>query len=153
MNSKPTLINVDGDKVLLCTKKDNKTLAQYLHQFKYADFNGRARRSEYWWFELAYLLSLIFLGAIGEILTSPSFQNYVLGTLATIIVLGSILPMLAVSVRRLHDIDKSGWNILWFIIPIVGFILRIIWFCSRGTVGDNRFGPDPLAQTTGEIGL
>jgi uncharacterized membrane protein YhaH (DUF805 family) len=120
---------------------------------KFADFNGRARRSEYWWFELAYLLSLIFLGAIGEILTSPSFQNYVLGTLATIIVLGSILPMLAVSVRRLHDIDKSGWNILWFIIPIVGFILRIIWFCSRGTVGDNRFGPDPLAQTTGEIGL
>ncbi|MEI7573291.1 MAG: DUF805 domain-containing protein [Phenylobacterium sp.] len=120
---------------------------------KYADFNGRARRSEYWWFELAYFLSLILLGAIGKILTSPNFQNYVLGTLAAIIILGALVPMLAVEVRRLHDIDKSGWNILWFSIPIVGFIVRIIWLCRRGTVGDNRFGHDPLAQTTGEIGL
>ena len=120
---------------------------------KYAEFNGRARRSEYWWFYLAYFMSLILLGAIGEILTSPNFQNYALGTLAAIIILGALLPMLAVEVRRLHDIDKSGWNILWFSIPIVGFILRIIWLCRRGTVGDNRFGPDPLAQTTGEIGL
>jgi len=120
---------------------------------KYADFNGRARRSEYWWFELAYFLSLILLGAIGKILTSPNFQNYVLGTLAAIIILGALVPMLAVSVRRLHDIDKSGWNILWFSIPIVGFIVRIIWLCRRGTVGDNRFGHDPLAQITGEVGL
>ena len=61
--------------------------------------------------------------------------------------------MLAVQVRRLHDIDKSGWNILWFNIPLVGSILMIVWYCRRGTVGDNRFGPDPLAQTSGEIGL
>ncbi len=60
--------------------------------------------------------------------------------------------MLAVQVRRLHDIDKSGWNILWFIIPLVGFILTIVWYCRRGTVGDNRFGPDPLAPAVPEAG-
>jgi len=60
--------------------------------------------------------------------------------------------MLAVQVRRLHDIDKSGWNILWFIIPLVGLVLTILWFCRRGTVGDNRFGPDPLAPVVLEAG-
>ncbi len=60
--------------------------------------------------------------------------------------------MLAVQVRRLHDIDKSGWNIFWFIIPFVGFILMIVWYCRRGTVGDNRFGPDPLAPVVREAG-
>jgi len=60
--------------------------------------------------------------------------------------------MLAVQVRRLHDIDKSGWNMLWFIIPLVGFILMIVWYCRLGTVGENRFGPDPLAPVVPEAG-
>ena len=120
---------------------------------KYADFNGRARRSEYWWFYLAYILAAILVAVVGEILPSQNDQLGAISFLAAIVFLGFFLPMLAVEVRRLHDIDKSGWNVLWFMIPIVGFILRIIWLCRRGTVGDNRFGPDPLAQTTGEIGL
>jgi uncharacterized membrane protein YhaH (DUF805 family) len=120
---------------------------------KYADFNGRARRSEYWWFYLAYFLAAILVAVVGEISSSQSGQLGAISYLAAIVCLGLFLPMLAVEVRRLHDIDKSGWNILWFMIPIVGFILRIVWLCRRGTVGDNRFGPDPLAQTTGEIGL
>lgn len=120
---------------------------------KYADFNDRARRSEYWWFYLAYFLAAILVAVVGEISSSQSGQPGAISYLAAIVFLGLFIPMLAVEVRRLHDIDKSGWNILWFMIPIVGFILRIIWLCRRGTVGDNRFGPDPLAQTTGEIGL
>ncbi len=119
---------------------------------KYADFNGRARRSEYWWFYLAYVLVIFAVSAISELQTSQSGQPGVISLLAGLVVLGTFLPMLAVQVRRLHDIDKSGWNILWFIIPLVGFILTIVWYCRRGTVGDNRFGPDPLAPAVPEAG-
>ncbi len=119
---------------------------------KYADFNGRARRSEYWWFYLAYVLVIFTVSAISEFQTSQSGQLGVISFLAGLVVLGTFLPMLAVQVRRLHDIDKSGWNILWFVIPLVGFILTIVWYCRRGTVGDNRFGPDPLAPVIPEAG-
>ncbi len=58
--------------------------------------------------------------------------------------IATIVPSLAVQVRRLHDIDKSGWWILISFIPIIGAIWLIVWFCLKGTEGDNRFGSDPL---------
>jgi uncharacterized membrane protein YhaH (DUF805 family) len=119
---------------------------------KYADFNGRARRSEYWYFYLAYLLLIFTVSAISEFQASQVGQPGALSFLAGLVVFGTFLPMLAVQVRRLHDIDKSGWNILWFIIPLVGLILTIVWYCRPGTVGDNRFGPDPLAPVAPEAG-
>jgi uncharacterized membrane protein YhaH (DUF805 family) len=64
--------------------------------------------------------------------------------LGYIYTLGFILPYLAVTVRRLHDLDKSGWWWLIGFIPLVGAIILLVWFCQRGTVGPNRFGPDPL---------
>ena len=120
---------------------------------KYADFSGRARRSEYWYSYLAYQLFTIVISA-----GFSAFQIYQIGLaniyvfLVALFAVGTLLPMLAVQVRRLHDIDKSGWNIFWFIIPFVGFILMIVWYCRRGTVGDNRFGPDPLAPVVREAG-
>ena len=125
---------------------------------KYADFSGRARRSEYWYsfliyqlFTLSYQIFAISVSVI--FLESERSQIALVNILFFFLALfglGTFLPMLAVQVRRLHDIDKSGWNILWFIIPLVGFILMIVWYCRPGTVGDNRFGPDPLAPVVPE---
>lgn len=107
---------------------------------KYVTFSGRASRSEYWWFivalALAYIVAIIVGSAINEQLG---------GLLYVIVALGTFLPTLAVLIRRLHDLDRSGWWILIQLIPLVGPILLIVWLASRGTAGANRFGDDPLA--------
>jgi uncharacterized membrane protein YhaH (DUF805 family) len=96
---------------------------------KYADFKGRASRSEFWWFQLFYILAAL----IGMMI------NPVLGGIAY---LAMLLPLLSVSIRRLHDKNKSGWFYLLVFVPLAG-ILLLVWFCQRGTVGDNVFGPEP----------
>ena len=106
---------------------------------KYATLSGRAPRSEYWWFALANLLVYIALAIIDRVILR--FEN---GGLATVYSLAVFVPYLAVAVRRLHDINKSGWNLLWSFLPIIGTILLIYWFCQRGNIIDNDYGPDPL---------
>ncbi len=98
---------------------------------KYADFSGRATRSEYWWFYLAFLLAYIGLSMLAAITGSMIFV-----TLAGLLSLGVLLPQLAAGVRRMHDVDKSGWFLL---IPFYNLYLSVI----PGTQGDNRFGPPP----------
>ncbi len=105
---------------------------------KYADFSGRARRSEYWFWTLA-----IGLGYIVAIILAAVAKP--LGILAIIFYLAIIVPSLAVGVRRLHDTGKSGWFILLGLIPLVGFYLLYL-YCQPGTAGANRFGPDPKAD-------
>jgi uncharacterized membrane protein YhaH (DUF805 family) len=104
----------------------------------YVGFSGRASRSEYWYWVLFVILA--------EIVTS--IIDYVIGyqVTTTLFGLAVILPGLAVTFRRLHDLDRSAWWFLIVFIPIVGWIILIIWYCARGTVGQNRFGPDPLPQ-------
>ena len=96
---------------------------------RYVDFNGRSRRSEYWW---AYLAVVI----ISAVLT------VVLGELAYIWSLATLVPQTAVSVRRLHDIGKSGWWHLINFIPVVGQIIFIVFMCKDSTE-DNQWGPNP----------
>ena len=98
---------------------------------KYVEFKGRASRSEYWLFQLFYILVAI-IGAV----INP--------TLAGLVYLALLLPLLAVSVRRLHDKDKSAWFLLFYFIPVVGAIIILVWFCQRGTIGDNQFGPESV---------
>lgn len=105
---------------------------------RYVDFQGRSPRSEYWWFYL--FVVIVYL--VGMLLTAAV---PILGILLLIFYLGSLIPMLAVSIRRLHDLDKSGWWLLLSLVPIAGLLL-LYWFCLRGTDGDNRFGPDPLGN-------
>lgn len=119
---------------------------------KYAQFNGRSRRSEYWWFYLALFILMIFSEIISESSGSGSFVGGIISIVSGLAIIGSIIPLLAVQVRRLHDINKSGWNVLWGLLPIVGPILLIVWLCRRGTDGDNRFGPDPLAPVVFDAG-
>jgi uncharacterized membrane protein YhaH (DUF805 family) len=102
----------------------------------YVNFSDRACRSEYWYWVLfaiigaivTYIIDLV----IGIHVTNPLFN------------LAIFLPGLAVAVRRLHDLDRSGWWILLFLIPLIGAIILVVWFCSKGTEGPNRFGSERL---------
>lgn len=117
---------------------------------KYATFSGRAPRSEFWWF---WLLNLIVSIAVD----GPEFRQGMNGMahmggpslLSTIWHLAVFIPTLAVSVRRLHDIDRSGWWLLLWLIPIIGWIVLLVFYVTRGTHGPNRFGTDPLAGSGG----
>ena len=107
---------------------------------KYATFEGRARRSEYWWFVLfnfivSFVLAMLFGGG-GNGFGGDIFS--MIWTLAT------LLPSLAVGARRLHDTNRSGWWLLIALIPLIGMIVLIVFCASRGTPGPNRFGQDPL---------
>nr|WP_264185535.1 DUF805 domain-containing protein [Roseicella aerolata] len=106
---------------------------------KYADFTGRARRSEYWWFFLFNLLMQIATGLVDAVLFGAEGQ----GLINLLYGLGVLLPGIAVGARRLHDIDRSGWWLLLIFVPLVGFILLLVWFIRPGDAGPNRFGPDP----------
>jgi uncharacterized membrane protein YhaH (DUF805 family) len=105
----------------------------------YADFSGRARRKEFWMFNLFVIVGVIALEIIAVIL---GFISSILTTIILIIIgigiLALIIPGLAVGVRRMHDAGKSGWFIL---IPVYNLILAI----TEGERGDNQYGPDPKA--------
>jgi uncharacterized membrane protein YhaH (DUF805 family) len=109
---------------------------------KYIGFNGRAARSEYWYWVLFVLLLQIVAWLVD--MTLFGFNTTGVNPIGVIVSLGTLLPGLAVSVRRLHDIDRVGWWIFLALIPVIGAIVLIYWACLRGTVGANRFGPDPL---------
>ena len=158
----------------------DKTATQWMVEplKKYATFAGRARRKEYWWFILfAILVSLA--AALIDYVVGIKF-----GFAGALCSLALLLPQLTVTVRRLHDHDRSGW---WFLFPLlpaiplfffvflvasqgkatgtpstgaiiglsifaiiyfIACILLLVWFCTRGTIGENRFGPDPIGNQT-----
>jgi uncharacterized membrane protein YhaH (DUF805 family) len=109
----------------------------------YVNFSDRAIRSEYWF----WILFII----IAEIITSAI--DYAIGTqvVTSLFGLATFLPSLGLAIRRLHDLDRTGWWVLIGLIPLVGWIILIIWFCTRGPVGPNRFGPDPLGGVAAQI--
>jgi uncharacterized membrane protein YhaH (DUF805 family) len=102
---------------------------------KYVDFSGRARRSEYWWFALFSAILGIVVGIIDAAIHTPILQ--------IIVGLALLLPSLAVGVRRLHDTGKSGWLILLGIIPLVGAIILLVFFCQDSQPGQNAHGAAP----------
>jgi uncharacterized membrane protein YhaH (DUF805 family) len=111
----------------------------------YANFNGRARRSEYWYFCLFNLLISGVLGILGR-LAGEGFIATVLSGLASIYSLAAFIPGLAVAWRRLHDIGKSGAYWFFILIPLAGPIILLVWLARVGDVGDNAYGPDPKAE-------
>ena len=124
----------------------------YLEVIKnnYANFSGRARRKEYWMFTLVNTIIITVLYAIlmssidmntGEISSLGSIVGIIIGIYS----LAIIVPSLAVTIRRFHDQDKSGWMFLLAFIPAVGGLIVFVFMCLEGTKGDNRFGPDPKA--------
>lgn len=109
---------------------------------KYATFSGRARRSEYWWFAVFNWVVLV-AAIILDNLFGVNFGYLPYGPFYVIAGLGLFIPNLAVLVRRLHDIDRSGWNVLWSLIPLVGAILLLVWACTDSQRESNRFGESP----------
>lgn len=115
---------------------------------KYAVFEGRARRKEYWLFFLFSVVIVTILTVIDEFMGLKfELGGEDLGFLSTLYYLGIAIPYLAVIVRRLHDTDRSGWWILISLIPLIGGLILLFFTIIGGTKGDNRFGPDPKAET------
>lgn len=119
---------------------------------KYATFTGRASRSEYWFFYLATVIVIVVAGMLDRALgldfkmANPMTgleQSMGYGWLYVIAGLALLVPSLAAMVRRLHDTNRSGW---WWLIALtgIGAIVLLVWFVSKGTTGENRYGPDPL---------
>ena len=110
----------------------------------YANFEGRAPRSEYWWFTLFLFLGNFVFGFLDGMIFGGMVQGQQISILGALFSLAVFLPTLAVGARRLHDLDKSGWWLLLVLIPILGALVLLFFFVQKGTEGDNRFGPDPL---------
>lgn len=101
---------------------------------KYLDFNGRANRPEFWY---SFLFNFIVTTVLGFIPGKVGMIIQIIWWLAV------LLPTLGVAARRLHDINKSGWLLLLALIPLVGEIILIIWWCKEGDKTDNQYGPVP----------
>jgi uncharacterized membrane protein YhaH (DUF805 family) len=125
---------------------------------RYADFTGRSRRKEYWMYVLFLIIAFVVFGILDTMLglggsstsdlsttgnrigASASFHG---GVLTIVFWLATLVPSIAVSVRRLHDIDRSGWWVFISLIPLIGAIILLVFNVTEGTRGPNRFGPDP----------
>lgn len=116
---------------------------------KYGDFTGRARRMEFWLFQILFLIPL---GMVGS-LTEPDRPLRSLGTagdekallgICGLIVLGLLVPQIAVTVRRFHDQNQSGWLALLYVVPVVGWLAVFVMMALPGTVGRNQYGNDPI---------
>jgi Predicted membrane protein len=117
---------------------------------RYADFQGRSQRKEFWMFQLIYaalfLATVILVGGTTDMYGDWSpFGNMVVG-LIVLAMLGLFIPSLAVQARRFHDQDKSGWLVLLNLIPYLGSLVVFVFMLLDGTPGPNRFGDDPKGR-------
>lgn len=111
-------------------------MSWYLKVLKnYVGFSGRARRKEYWMF---FLFNII----IAMVLTFVEMKLGIFG-ISMIYSLAVLIPGIAVSIRRLHDLDKSGWWLLIAFVPIIGAIVLLVFFVMDGTPGNNSYGASP----------
>lgn len=128
----------------MISPKTKRTIMEwYLKALRqYADFEGRARRKEYWMFTLFNLIFAILAVVIDGLIGTGAiiYLFYVLATL---------IPNLSVSVRRLHDVGKSGWMYLIALIPLVGFIWLLVLLVTDSEPGDNIYGPNPKEENSG----
>jgi len=117
---------------------------------KYADFSGRAPRAEYWWFVLAEVVVLIIAKILDGIIGSD-IGGSGSGIFYILVCLALLVPGIAVSIRRLHDTDKTGWWLLIAFVPIIGAIVLIVFMVQEGTAGSNQYGPNPYGEGGGRI--
>ena len=105
---------------------------------RYFDFSGRSNRGEFWWFYLASLLISFVLGILDVALFGEVGQTY--GVLGNIWGLAALIPSIALGARRLHDIGRTGWWQLLMLIPLVGWIVLVVWWAQKPDNGPNRYG-------------
>ena len=119
---------------------------------QYAVFSGRARRKEYWFYQL---FNTLFVGALlgVDAMTGTMRGKAGLGLLSGLFVLATLLPSLAVLVRRLHDTNRSGWWFLIGLIPLVGPIILLVFTCTDSQTTANQYGPNPKAVTSDSMAV
>lgn len=111
---------------------------------KYAAASGRASRSEYWYWTLFCVIMSLITQILDQVILGVPIESHALHPINVIFSLATLLPSVAVAIRRLHDVNRSGW---WLLIglTIIGLLFPLLyWNCKKGTDGENRFGPDPL---------
>ena len=111
----------------------------------YAQFEGRARRSEYWYFHLFLALVSAAVSILESVFSKSAGIQSAINTAYGFFTLGSLIPTIAVGCRRLHDIGKSGWYQLLSLIPLVGTIILLVWDCQDSQPGPNLYGEYPKA--------
>ena len=109
---------------------------------KYVVFSGRARRKEFWMFVLFNVIISIVIGIVYKII-GTDYGNGSSGVLGSIYSLAVLLPSLGVTWRRLHDTDRSGWWILIGLIPIIGWIVLLVFYLQDSDATENNYGPPP----------
>ena len=109
---------------------------------KYAVFSGRARRKEYWFFALFNFLFAMAIGFVDGLMGTFNPATGI-GTLGLIYALAVLIPGIAVTVRRLHDTDRSGWWLLIILIPLIGAIVLLVFMVFDSKPGQNQYGPNP----------
>lgn len=124
-----------GENVVVINRSP---IEYYIQAFqKYGQFSGRSTRSEYWWFYLV-TVAVTILASILDMALSIPFVS-----LSTIYFLVSFIPNLSIQIRRLHDVDKSGWYMLLNFVIIIGWIWLLVLNIKDSTTGDNKYGPNP----------
>ena len=134
---------------------------------RYADFSGRSRRKEYWMYFLLYYLVFIILfvllfagipwpefddaGVVVNEAATPGPLVWIAGGLMVLFALGTIVPSIAVTVRRFHDQDMTGWLYLLSFIPYIGWLIVFVFMCIDGTRGPNQYGDDPKDPGTAAV--
>lgn len=119
---------------------DNNLIESYkLFWQNFAKFEGRTRRRDYW----QVVLCNILISAVLGLLSAIPFLGQVALAIAGIYTIAALVPGISMAIRRLHDIDKSGWFYLFILIPLVGQIILIVWFCQDSQPGQNKYGPNP----------
>jgi len=125
---------------------------------RYAEFSGRSRRKEYWMFWLLNMLIGLFVGLVFLIgyyadMSQTDMDTYLMPVVYLVCLwsLATLIPGFAVTIRRLHDTDRSGWAILFGLIPIIGGFMLLYFYVQDGTEGPNRFGPDPKLEGAQEV--
>lgn len=117
-------------------------MSSYIKAFKhYFDFSTRTSRYDFWMYCLIYFV-LVFIGSVID-LSFFTNEDQPMGPITTIITLVNIIPSISLSVRRLHDTDRSGWMIFIALIPLIGSIALLVFYCQQSQAGSNRFGANP----------
>ena len=113
----------------------------------YANFNGRARRKEYWMFTLFHILLVVACAFALALLSATGLHSLTLlvAIISITAILAHVVPSIAITVRRLHDVGQSGWFLLLAFIPYIGNLIIFVFSIIEGNKGTNKYGPDPKA--------
>ena len=115
---------------------------------RYIDFTGRSTRAEFWWWLLFLVVANIALLVADGLTSNSSTFGPIGGQLQGLFILATLIPSVAVAVRRLHDINRTAWWLLLCLVLVIGWVVLLVWTNNRGNNGTNKYGRDPRQATS-----